>query len=153
MAGDAAVRVEESILTSASPERLWEVATDPRLAPRWNPNVTDVKDISGVPVSTGTTWTQVVKILGRPQAMHARVVECDPPRKGVVELSGPGNPRITTQIDDAGSQRRLTQIMELRSGGGFGSMALRLAAGTVRRELQTALYHQKAAAEAETDGG
>lgn len=143
------IRIERSIVVAAEAKRLWTIATDPSLSPRWNPNIVEVTDVSGLPIGPGSTWTQVVRILGRPVALKARVIRCDPPVSGAVDFSGPTELRVTTTISPEDGRCRLTQTMELYSAGAFGGMAMRLARPTIERELGEALERQKSAAESE----
>ncbi|HEV3310077.1 MAG TPA: SRPBCC family protein [Chloroflexota bacterium] len=145
------MRVEDSVLVAATPDALWEIATDPTLGPQWNPNVTELRDFTGLPIHVGSTWTQIVKILGRPTQMRATVTTCDPPRQGVVKLIGPGNPTITTTIVPEGAGSRLSQIMEIGESRGLGGLAAMLAGPTVERELHQALIRQKQYAERQTE--
>lgn len=137
------MRVDASIFVAAPPERVWEIVTDPRLGPRWNPNVSDVGDISGVPISAGSSWTQNVRILGRQHRISAQVVECDAPSTGVLVMSGMGSPRVTTTVTPAEGGSMLAQIMEISVPAGLGGMAFRLAGPTIQSELNEALRRQR----------
>ena len=143
-------RIEDSVYIEAPPESVWHVTTDPRLSPQWNANIVAIRDVSGVPVETGSSWVQVVRILGKSTDMRAVVTECHPPNGGTVQFSGPGEPLVTSKIEAEGSGSRLTQIMEITIPGGLGGMAMRIAIPTIERELRHALESQKKAVEAGT---
>jgi hypothetical protein len=134
-------------LVDAPPDRVWEIVTDPMLGGRWNPNVVAVSEFTGMPIEQGTTWKQVVRILGRPTPMRATVTECRPPHAGVVSFVGPGSPRVTTTVVPEGKGSRLSQVMEIKEPGGLGGVAFRLAGHTIHRELCEALRRQKQAVE------
>jgi Polyketide cyclase / dehydrase and lipid transport len=141
------VRAEGSVLIEAPPARVWEIVTDPRLGGRWNPNVIEVSYFSGMPIQLGTTWKQVVRILGRPTQLTATITQCRAPFSGVVSLTGPGRPRVTITISPEGTGSRLSQIMEVFMPEGIAGVALRLAGPTIQRELDRALQRQKQAVE------
>lgn len=137
-------RVERSIYIAAPPHRVWEVVTDPLLAPRWNRNVVEICDVSDTPVRAGSTWTQIVVILGRKTTMRARIVEFDPPHTGLIELAGPASGRITTRVEAAEGGSRVHQAMEFSvPGGPLGQLAAAAAEPTVTRELDESLRRQK----------
>ena len=140
-------RIEDSVLIEASPERVWQIITDPWLSPRWNSNIVEIRDVTGMPVQKGSSWVQVVRILGKRTEMKAEVVECDPPNGGMVKFSGPGEPVLTSKVEPEGSETRLTQIMDVTIPSGIGGMAVRLAVPTIVHELKHALQAQKLAAE------
>lgn len=140
-------RIEDSVLINASPERVWQITTDPWLSPRWNSNIVEIRDVSGLPVERGSSWVQVVRILGRRTEMKARVEEADPPHGGTVRFSGPGEPVLTSRVEAEGSGTRLTQRMDVTIPRGLGGMAVRLAIPTIVHEMKHALQAQKIAAE------
>lgn len=142
------MRLEASIEVAAPPETVWRVATDPTLSPRWNPNIVSVVGASSDPVTVGTTWVQVVRILGKSVEMRGEVTECDPPRAGTVRFSGPGDPVVTTTIEPLGDRCLLRQVMDLTIPTGIAGMGMRLGAHRIARQLEEALRRQRGEAEA-----
>jgi len=147
------VTVSGSLTVQAPLEHVWEVATDPRLSTRWNPNVVDVRNVRGLPVARGTRWTQVVRVLGANTILEAEVVECEAPMRGVVQMKGRGNPRVTTTLEPESDGVRLTQEMAIDFGGTLGGLAGRVAKPQIEKELNEALRRQKAAAESSSRPG
>lgn len=143
------MRIEASIFVNAAPQLVWDLATDPARSREWNPNIVEVREVGDAPVHVGSTWIQVVRILGKATNMRAEVLECDPPHLGVVRFHGPGNPQVATTISPEGTGSRLSQVMNLGEAPGFGALAVRLAGPTIHRELNEALARQKRAAEEE----
>ena len=143
------MHVEGSILVNSSAERVWSLVTDPRLSPRWNPNLTEVRDLSESPLKVGSSWVQVVKILGVLTEMKATVLDYRPPEVGTVSFSGPGAPRVSTLISPENGSVRLAQTMDFTDVSGIAGMALRLARHTIEHDLNEALLRQKLAAEAD----
>ncbi len=143
------MRIERSIEVNAPAERVWHIATDPNLGPRWNPNVKEIRDFTGLPIRMGSQWTQVVRIMGRDTVLRATVVACDPPRSGTVKMTGPGNPSITTSVEPRGAGSLLTQVMDVFPPPGLGGIAMKLAGPTIQSEIEGALRRQKQAAESD----
>lgn len=141
------MRVNGSIFVNAPVEKVWELATNPLLSPRWNANIVEVRDFSGFPVGRGSTWVQVLKILGKNTEMRATVMECEAPVSGTVQFHGPGDPRVTTVISREDGGSRLTQTMDIGEAGGLVGFALRVARSTIEHDLNEALRRQKSAAE------
>ena len=145
------IRVKGSILVNAPVEKLWMLATNPMLSPRWNANIVEIRDFSGLPIGVGSTWVQVLKILGKNTEMRAVVTECQAPESGTVQFYGPGDPRVTTDITEEGGGSRLTQTMDIVEVGGLMGFALRVARSTIEHDLNEALRRQKVAAEETLD--
>jgi len=141
------VRLEASIEIDAPPEAVWPIATNPNLAPQWNSNIVRVVYDGNGEVHAGTTWIQVLRVLGREETMRGEVVECDPPHRGVVRFQGPGDPVVTTTIGSEGSGSILHQVMDLTIPAGLTGMALRVGVPMIKEQLHEALRRQKAAAE------
>lgn len=141
------VTVSGTILVAASPEEIWEIVTNPILAPLWNPSVSRVRDFTGMPIRVGSSWVQDVSILGRPTAMTAKVVHSHPPWEAVVQFSGPGEPKVSTRLRSEGGHTRLEQIMEIALSRGLAGIAIRMARPTIKKELDVALRRQKDAVE------
>jgi uncharacterized protein YndB with AHSA1/START domain len=78
-------RTTRSRRIAATPERVWEVISDPQHLPRWWPGVTRVEDVRG------ERFTEVIPTRrGRPVRLDFVVVESDPPwrRAWTQELTG-----------------------------------------------------------------
>ncbi len=149
--------VSASIYIDAPVELVWGIATDPLQGPKWNSNIVEVRDFSGFPVGLGSNWTQVIKILGQDATFTATVVECDAPYRGVVQMEGRGNPKLSTTLTPDSSGTRLEQEMEIELEGGLAAVGGRFARPAIERELRETLLRQRALIEshrrlANTDG-
>lgn len=144
------MRIEASIHVEAPAETVWHIATDPKLAPRWNPNIVSIDYDGDGPIHEGSTWLQVLRVMGKEERMTGTVVECEPPHHGVVSFTGTGSPRVTTTVADQSDGVTLTQTMDLRIPAGLTGAAMRLGAPLIREQLNQALRRQKQAAEQET---
>ena len=137
------MRIEASIEIAAPPDQVWPTATDPHLAMRWNDNIASVSSISPGPVAEGTRWQQVVRVMGTEQVMDAEVVECVPPLRGVVRMTGFGQPIVTTTVEPTDGGSLLSQVMEFTIPNGLSGVALKLGAPLIKDQLREALRRQK----------
>jgi uncharacterized protein YndB with AHSA1/START domain len=142
--------VEESIDIRAPAALVFLALTDPRRGREWNTSITEIRDVTGLPVQVGTTWTQVVTMMGRAMTLHCRVIEFDPPRGGVIEVSGDQRGRLWTRCQEHGGVTRVTQGMDfVPPGGALGRLGMGLARGMISRELNKTLTRQRAVLEQE----
>lgn len=141
--------VEESIDIRGPIDTVFATVTDPRRAPEWNPSVVEVTDFSGYPIQPGTTWQQVIMILGKPARVRCRVSEYVPPHSGVIEVSGAQRGRIWTRCQAAGGVTRVTQGMDfVPPGGVMGRLGVTVMKGRIRQELYKTMTRQRDALEA-----
>lgn len=141
-------RVEESLDIQAPIEVVFAALTDPRRAPEWNPNVVEVAEFSGYPVQVGTTWVQVVMMLGRPIRLACGVKEYQPPRSGLIEVSGAQRGLIWTRCEDRGGAVRVIQGMEFTPPGGvLGRLGVNVMKGQIQKELRETMVRQRTALE------
>lgn len=142
--------VEQTIEIRAPIERVFDALTDPRRGPEWNPNIVEVTDFSGYPVHEGTTWRQVVMMLGRPMRLTCRVAEFQPPYAGVVEISGDQRGRIWTRCAERGAATHVVQGMEfVPPGGALGRLGAGMMRGRIQQELHGTMVRQRDALMAE----
>lgn len=142
--------VEQSIDIRAPIERVFAVVTDPRRGPEWNPSIVEVSDFSGYPIYPGTTWQQVVMVLGKPMRLMCRVQEYVAPYSGVIEVSGDQRGRIWTRCDASGGVTRVTQGMDfIPPGGMLGRLGMGMMRGRIQQELYGTMVRQRDALDAE----
>lgn len=141
--------VEESIDIRGPIDTIFATVTDPRRAPEWNPSVVEVSDFSGYPIHPGTTWQQVVMVLGKPARLHCRVIEYAAPHSGVIEVSGAQHGRIWTRCEAAGDVTHVTQGMDfIPPGGVLGRLGVGVMKGRIQQELYKTMVRQRDALEA-----
>lgn len=145
--------IERSIDIRAPIDDVFAVVTDPKRGPQWNENVLEVQDVSDGPVREGTTWKQIVVMLGRRTTLDCRIVRYQPPHEGLLEISGPYRASIVTQCCAVESGTRVTQTIDFVPPGGIvGQIGARLFRPQLEREVAHALEHQRAALERGTGG-
>src|SRR5579872_2142696 len=146
----ATAHIDESIDIRAPIGRVFTGITDPRRIPEWNPGIVEIKNFTGSPIQVGTAWRQTLVIAGRATELDCRIVQLDPPREGVLEVSGKYQGLIHTWCQDLGGTTRVTQSLEFMLPGGLlGAVARKAAEPAIRREVRDTMQRQKAALEAE----
>lgn len=136
--------VEESVDIPAPIEAVFTALTDPQRGPEWNLSIVEVTDFSGYPVQVGTTWVQVVMMLGRPMRLTCRVREYQPPHQGLVEVSGAQRGRIWTRCQDLGGTTRVVQGMDFTPPGGvLGRIGMGMLKGQIQREMHDSMMRQR----------
>jgi hypothetical protein len=140
--------VEESIDITGPIASVFATVTDPRRAPEWNPSVVEVDNFSGYPIQPGTTWEQVVMVLGKPMRLLCRVTEYAAPHSGVIEVSGAQRGRIWTRCQALGDVTRVTQGMDfIPPGGMLGRLGVSVMKGRIQQELYKTMIRQRDALE------
>jgi uncharacterized protein YndB with AHSA1/START domain len=145
--------IEERIDIRAPIGVVFAALTDPRRAPEWNPNIIEVKLLSGLPIGEGTRWRQVTVVLGKHTNLVCRIVRFRPPYEGTLEISGEFRSTIQTICREVDGATQVTQRMEFTVPGGmFGRMAANVARMALRREVVHGMERQRAALEREAGG-
>ena len=116
-----------SVDVDAPPERVWSVAVDARHLPRWERHIESVDDVPPDGLSTGASYTVVMRFVGVRARVHAAVLEWDPPRSATVRLSGLLDATVSTSVSPlADGRTTLRHDVEYRfRGGALGELAAR----------------------------
>ena len=147
-------QIRESVDIRAPIDRVFAALTDPRRGPDWNPNLIDVRDIAPEPLGPGTVWKQTAMVAGRPMDLICRVTRLDPPRYGVLEITGAQEARVTTECSEADGVTHVTQTLEYRPPRGmFGRLAGSFVSNALRREIVRSMDRQRTILEAEHRAG
>lgn len=119
--------VSASVEIAASPDRVWDVVTDPRSLPRLDRRIFIV---SAPPkgLEPGAEYTAEVRFLGVRARIHARALEARRPNYARVRLTGLLDATMESTLTslDAGDRTRLEHRVQYRfKGGPLGRMAER----------------------------
>jgi carbon monoxide dehydrogenase subunit G len=116
-----------SVEIDAPPERVWEIASDPRQLPRWERHILTVENLPTEGLHKGATYTVVMRFLAVRAKVHADVLEWSPPGYACVRLSGLLDATVRTTISPIGDSRsRLEHDVEYSFRGGvLGDLAAR----------------------------
>ena len=137
----------------APPERAWVVVGDPRKLGHWDRHIAVVEGVPDEGLAEGVEYVSIMKFMGVHARVRARVLEWDPPRRSVIELSGVLDAIVTTTLMDSGEGRTLLEHrVDYRFRGGplgeFAARSLRLLGGA-----HLALRHGTMAQKREIEGG
>jgi uncharacterized protein YndB with AHSA1/START domain len=147
-------QVEHATDIEAPIDLVFSALTDPRRGSEWNPNIIEVTEVSDAVVRKGTTWRQKALVIGRREDFVCRVAEYDPPRSGVLEISGPHHAKITTRCEPRGGVTRVLQKMEFKVPGGIlGRLAAGFVGERLKRELTQTMERQRLTLEKEVKDG
>jgi uncharacterized protein YndB with AHSA1/START domain len=147
-------QIEHTSDIAAPLDLVFSALTDPRRGTQWNSNIIEVTEVSDTIVRQGTTWHQKALVMGRPEDLFCRVVEYDPPRSGLLEISGAHHAKITTRCEARGTGTHVFQRMEFDMPGGiFGRLAGGFVGERLKRELVQTMERQRLALEKEAKDG
>jgi uncharacterized protein YndB with AHSA1/START domain len=142
--------IQETIHIRAPIDRVFAALTDPGRGPEWNPAITGMQGVSPGPAHVGTQWNQTTLIGGRPMNLVCRITQLDPPRFGVLEVSGDQRGKITTHCFEVEDGTQVTQKLEyVPPGGLFGGLAGGFISHALRREMMRTMDRQRTIIEQE----
>jgi uncharacterized protein YndB with AHSA1/START domain len=141
--------VQVKIDIAAPVERVWEVVMDPHRLKDWVTIHRSVRDVSGQPLSTGSTMDQVLALRGVSFRVHWTLVDVDAPSHAEWEGRGPAHSQARIRYDLSGDGEGRT-VFEYTNeftppGGRLGNVASRVIVGAAsEREANNSLARLKA---------
>ena len=119
--------LELSIDVDASPERVWEVISDPRNLTRWDGQIVRVDGLPSDGLVAGSTYTVVVRFLGVTAHAECVVTDLDVPGHAEVEVDGVVEAKVQSWVTPLeGGGTRVRHRVEYRfPGGPIGTIAAR----------------------------
>jgi uncharacterized protein YndB with AHSA1/START domain len=113
----------------ASPDRVWEVVSDPRNLPKWDRRVAAVRGVPPTGLAPGTEYITEMRFMGVHTSVRAKVLDMAPPRYARLRLSGLLNATVETWVEpvDGDGRRSLLRhrIDYSVPGGPLGNFAAR----------------------------
>jgi uncharacterized protein YndB with AHSA1/START domain len=88
---------EFSVEVDASPERVWEVVSDPANIPHWERHVVSVRLPDGG-LEVGSTYTVVMAFMGIRVMVRGEILRWEPPSHATIRLRGPLDATIDTSV-------------------------------------------------------
>lgn len=80
------MRIREDVLTSASPERVWELAQDPTLHDLWNPHIVKTEIVGDETPRLGLRYRVEYELSGRRNEYEGEITEFSPPHHFAARL-------------------------------------------------------------------
>jgi uncharacterized membrane protein len=122
-------RVRESIDIDAPLELCWALNADASRLTEWNKAILEVRDVTGPLDRVGTTYTGVVKAMGRKFDGRNEVIAVEPMKSIDTAGSGVGGARakLHVEFERRGKGTRITVTIDYDLPGGlFGGIAEKL---------------------------
>jgi uncharacterized protein YndB with AHSA1/START domain len=114
---------QKTFRVEASPQRLWELMSDPDRLPEWNGAFDRIEDVTGPLDEVGTTYTQVMRVAGIELTGHWEITEVEPTRRRRFQGTPPGCAACTGsetfETVEGGTDYTVEMDYTLR-GGPFG---------------------------------
>jgi uncharacterized protein YndB with AHSA1/START domain len=85
-ADDPLVLIREDVVTRATPERAWELVSDPALHELWNPRIVRTEASGSGPPGKGYRYRVTFEMSGRRTEMDAEITEFSPPLRFAARL-------------------------------------------------------------------
>ena len=140
-------RIERAIDIDRTPEEVFALLTDLDRLQEWATVAGDTRDVSSRPIRNGTTFTQVMRVLGRELETEWRVDELNAPHHVAYSATAPGGGELAmrqTVIAVDGRSRVELQIDYQLPGGFIGELIDRAyVEGHNEREAERSLQNLK----------
>jgi carbon monoxide dehydrogenase subunit G len=145
--------VAVAIEIAAPPERVWAVIGDPRNLPHWDRHIESIEGVPATGLAAGVTYSTVMRFMSVRARVRADVLEWEPPRRSVINLSGVIEALVASSVIPVSEGRSLLEheIDYRFRGGMLGDLAarsLRMMGGA-----QLALRHGTIAQKHQIEGG
>jgi len=124
--------VEKSIFINNPQQQVFDYASDPANAHKWQSNFMSLEWTSAEPHGVGSTQRSVSRFLGRDIETTVQITLWDPPNKTIAKsVSGPIPVKAETNFEPEGPGTKVTLIGQVEAGGFF-----KLAEGLVKKQLE-----------------
>lgn len=119
--------VSFALEVDASPERVWEVVSNPVNLPHWDRHIVRVEGVPASGLSAGVRYVTVMRFMAVRARVRAEVLEWEAPRRSTIRLAGALDATVTTTVEPLEDGRsRLEHVVRYRfRGGPFGDLAAR----------------------------
>lgn len=133
------MQIEDKITVNVPAEKVWELVSDPRNAPRFNKMVTEVTNLQEQPGGVGTRWTAIAQLAGR-TAIDNEITEWDPPRRLAIKMEGPASGTLTFTMppqDDGPT------VVEMMATSNLPAITAPLVKPMLEKNIKESLQHIK----------
>jgi uncharacterized membrane protein len=129
------IKIEKSIFIDRPQREVFDFMSNLENDTQWR-NLESAKRTSDGPISTGSTWREASKFMGREIELNIEFISFDPPHKFVAKTtSGPFPMEVTNKFEtqDGGTLISLSATAEV---GGFFKMAEGLVAKQAEKQVE-----------------
>ena len=146
------IKVEHSVVIDRPVEEVFAFVAAMENEPQWQSGVDEVHSTSEGPMGVGSTWFEVMRILGRRIETHYVVTEYEPNRKlSMKSTSGPVSMEGSMTFESAGGGTRM-DITGQGDAKGFFKLAEPVLGRIINRQFEADLGNLKDLLEAQATG-
>jgi uncharacterized protein YndB with AHSA1/START domain len=146
------IKIETSIVINRPIEEVFAFVTDVEKLSQWSAELVEAKKTSEGPVGVGTTFSGVVKMLGRRMENEHKVSEYEPNSKFAFKVtSGPAQMEIEYTFESVAGGTKVSVVTEGETGG-FFKLAEPIFARMLQRQYETNFANLKDLLEAQAEG-
>jgi uncharacterized protein YndB with AHSA1/START domain len=113
--------VENSVTISRPVEDVFTFVTNTQNDPQWHKDVIEATQISDGPIGVGTTFSVVIKFMGKKEGRW-EVDEFEPNRREVIKVTDALSPTLTYRFEEVDGGTRFTRRIDLEPTGFFRVM-------------------------------
>jgi uncharacterized membrane protein len=144
-------QIEASTTIDRSTEDVFQFVSDLERMPDWATELQETKNLPEGPMGVGTTFTHVIKLLGRRVETDAEIIEYEEGKKLAWKGdAGPGKATLELSVESAQDGTRATGRGEVETGGLFG-LADPIVKRVFQKQWETNLANLKELLEAGAD--
>ena len=133
------ITAEKNVVINRPVDEVFAYVSDIEKMDQWAAEMVEVKKTSDGPVGVGTTFTGVVKVLGRRMENEHEITEYEPNSKfGMRVISGPVTGEMGFSFDSVNHGTKVSMAVEAETGG-FFKVAEPLVARQMNRQYETNL--------------
>ncbi len=111
--------ISRTIHVEATPERVFDLFTNPERFQEWMVPASEVKDITGTPGTVGLGWTTASTFAGRKMESHMSATAVERPRSFDVKSTGSGTGTVRGRFEPAAGGTDVTIESEYEMPLGF----------------------------------
>lgn len=143
------IHIQQSTVINQPVENVFSYVTDIEKLPQWAGEIVEARVTSDGPVDVGTTWTGVIKALGRKMENLHEISEYEQNRKFSMRIiSGPVTGEATYSFETLGNGTKIGVMVDAELGG-FFKVADPIVSQTLQKQYETNLANLKEVLEAQ----
>lgn len=143
-------KIEESVEIKRPADKVFGYTTEAKSWPKWQSVIPEAEQTSQGPVSVGTTFKGVFRMMGLSMKWTAKVTECEPNRKFCKNIiCGSITNEQHNTYDPIEGGTKFTIVYDMKVGGLFKPFSPMIVS-SMRKELKKSLGNLKSVLETQT---